>query len=65
MSCSKTWIDKIENSTDGTFHVPCGKGERSILSHVGSSETGLLENCKLLYRGSHSNKDADYHTEMN
>jgi len=31
----------------------------------GSREHGLLPGCMLLFRGEKSNKDADYHTEMN
>lgn len=65
MTCSKVWQDTAEDSTKDTFNVPSGKGERSILSHVGSGETGLLEGCMLLYRGAKANKSEDYHTEMN
>jgi len=65
MACSKVWQDFVGDSTKDTFDVPSGKGERSILSHVGSAENGLLDGCMLLYRGSKSNKDADYHSEMN
>lgn len=55
----------VVNSTKNTFNVPSGKDERSIISHVGSGETGLLDNCMLLYRGLKENKSDDYHTEMN
>lgn len=65
IACRKVWQDKVGNSTQGTFNVPSGKGERSILSHVASQETGLLNNCLLLFRGAKSNKSEDYHTEMN
>ena len=36
-----------------------------LLSHIGCAETGLLDGCMLLVRGSKSNKSADYHSEMN
>ena len=65
MSCPKVWKDIVGLSTDGCFMVPSGKGERSILSHIGCAETGLLDGCMLLFRGSKSNKNADYHSEMN
>ena len=53
------------HATDGTFAVPSGKWERSRLCHIGSADTRLLENCILQFRGSKSNKQADYHSEMN
>ena len=65
MTCSKVWKDIVKDSTDDTFTVPSGKGDRSILCHIGCAETGLLEECGLLFRGSKSNKSADCHTEMN
>ena len=39
----KAWKNTTGNTTDGCFTVPSGKGEQSILSHIGSPETGLLE----------------------
>ena len=65
MTCSKVWRNILDTTTDETFKVPSGKGDRNIVSHIGSAETGLLPNCLLLFRGSKSNKSADYHTEMN
>ena len=65
MTCTKVWKDCMGNSTDGVYNVPSGKGERSIISHIGCAETLLLDNCLLLFRDSKSNKDANYHTEMN
>lgn len=65
MVCSKAWMDTVEDSTLNTYNVPSGKGERSILSHLGSADTGLFDNCMLLYRGAKANKSEDYHTEMN
>ena len=65
MTCSKVWSDTMDKSTTDVFKVPSGKGERSILSHVGSSETGLLDVCMLLFRRSKANSSSDYHSEMN
>ena len=65
MTCTKVWRDSSEDKIDEVFTVPSGKGERSILSHVGCAETGLLNECMLLFRGAKSNKSSDYHTEMN
>ena len=65
MTTSKVWKDVIKKTTDDLITVPSGRGERSILCHVASAQTGLLDGCMLLYRGSKSNKSADYHSEMN
>ena len=65
MCSGKVWKDIAGKSTDGCFNVQSGKRERSILSHIGCAETGLLGQCMLLFRGSKSNKSAGYHTEMN
>ena len=65
MTCSKIWQYDIVHATDGTFMVPTGKRERSVLFHIGSPDTGLLDNCILLFRGSKSNMQADYHSETN
>lgn len=71
--CSKTWHRAKSGHLMGTSFegdksqckVPSGCGGHSIVCHLGSAETGLLENCLLLYRGVKSNKEADYHSEMN
>ena len=65
MTCSKAWKDIRENATKDVLHVPSGRGKRSILSHIGSPDSGLVNGCMLLFRGSKSNKSADHHTEMN
>ena len=65
MRCSKIWKFLKSDSADGLYTVTSGKGDRSIICHVGCAETGLLENCLLMFRGSKSNKSSDYHTEMN
>ena len=65
MTSSKAWKDIVGNSTDNVFNVPSGKGDRSILCHIGCAETGLLEDSMLLFRGSKSNKSSDYHSDMN
>ncbi len=65
LSYSKISKDIASSSTENTYNVPAGKGDRSIVCHIGSAETRLLEDCLLLFRGSKSNKSSDYHTEMN
>ena len=65
MTCSKFKQDIICNATDGTFIAPSSEGERSILFRIGYPDTGLLDNFILLFRGSKSNKQADYHSETN
>jgi hypothetical protein len=69
----ETWIFKNmtqsnvwqEEGGEIIYKVPSGSGDRAIVSHLGSSETGLLEGCLLLYNGTKSNQSADYHTEIN
>ena len=65
MACTKIWKDIAAEAMETDYKVPAGKGDRSIVCHVGSAESGLLENCLLLFRGSKSNQSSDYHTEMN
>ena len=65
MSCTKIWEEIVSSSTEDLYKVPAGKGARSIVCHLGCSETGLLSDCLLLLRRSKSNKSSDYHTEMN
>ena len=54
-----------QETTDDLITVPSERGERSILFHVASAQTGLSVGSMLLCRGSKSNKSADYHSEMN
>lgn len=65
MKSKKVWTDKTGNALVNQPKAPSGSGERSILAHVCSEETGLLENCMLLFRGKNSKNSDDYHTEMN
>ena len=65
MTSSKIWREPGNIESEKLFAVPSGKGERSILCHVGSKDVGLLKGCMLLFRGSKSSKSSDYHTEMN
>lgn len=65
MSSGKVWKDTSGECTDNVFNVTSGKVYRSILSHIANAETGRLDGCMLLYRGSKSNKSAYYHTEVN
>lgn len=50
---------------DFNYPTPSGKGDRSIISHIGSSTTGLLDGALLMHRGAKANKSSDCHTEMN
>ena len=69
----ETWIFKNMLKKKAWFRedlaayipAPSGKGQRSIISHVGSKKVGLLPDALLLYRGANSLKDSDYHSEMN
>ena len=63
MSPNRIWTYANNDVTD--YKVPSGKGERSIICHLGSAETGLLDGCLLMFRGSKSSQSSDYHTEMN
>nr|CAH7739220.1 unnamed protein product [Callosobruchus chinensis] len=66
---TKTWTDKaitssrqahIEGLSTG-LRAPSGKGQRLILTHIGS-DSGFLEGCILTFV---SKKGGDYHDEMN
>lgn len=61
MTLNNVWLD--ENGRGG-LKVPQGKGERSIICHIGG-ENGFVENAKLIFRGTKSKKISDYHSEMN
>ena len=50
--------------TKGPPQLPQGKGERSIVCHIGC-EHGFVEQARLINRGNKALKDSDYHTEMN
>ena len=70
LGCSKIWPAQKRGNTINralltvSIH-PSGRGERSIVFHIGCAETGLLEDCLLMFRGSKPNKSSDYHSEMN
>ncbi|XP_046677305.1 uncharacterized protein LOC124365374 [Homalodisca vitripennis] len=65
----ETWVNSghckkigwTDDSVEGTFPVPVGKGRRIIVLHAGSS-TGFIPNCALLFT---SKKTKEYHEEMN
>ena len=65
MSCSKVLKDFVADSIEEAYKVPAGKGYGSIVCHIGSAETGVLNNFLLIFRGSKSNNPFDYHSEMN
>jgi len=68
----ETWVNKnmtpanvwLDEDGHGGLKVPQGKGERSIICHVGGRD-GFVPGAKLIFRGSKALKDSDYHTEMN
>jgi transposase len=68
----ETWVNKnmapegfwYDEEGAGGYQVPPGKGERSIVVHVGSS-SGFIPGAALIFRGAKSKKTDDYHTEMN
>lgn len=65
----KVWRDTTINSSKQAFlsglstglKAPSGKGERLIITHIGSN-TGFLQEGLLLFK---SNKNKDYHKDMN
>ncbi|TMW55725.1 hypothetical protein Poli38472_010607 [Pythium oligandrum] len=68
----ETWVNKnmtpanmwLDDEGQGGRAVPQGKGERSIVCHIGGRD-GFVDGAKLIFRGSKALKDSDYHTEMN
>lgn len=44
--------------------LPASRGQRFVILHCGSSETGFLPECDLVFQ-SKSNDGRDYHSEMN
>ena len=54
MTCAKVWKDIFGDATTDTYQIPIRKGESSILCHIGCTETGLLDQSLLLFRGSKS-----------
>lgn len=68
----ETWINKnmtplkawMDQNAKGGPSLPPGKGDRSIICHVGN-EDGFLEQAKLIYRGKKALKESDYHSDMN
>ena len=65
MAQRKIWKPKdVVNSSEVDYRVPSGNGDRSIISHIGSAETGLLQDCLLMFHG-RKQVASDYHKEMN
>ena len=62
---AKVWKNIVDDATAGAYQFPAGKGELSILCHLGCAETVLLDRSLLLFRGSKSKKSEDYHSKMN
>ena len=44
MSWSKVWKVFVADSIEETYRVPVGKGHGSIVCHIGSAGTGVLNN---------------------
>ena len=61
MAPKNIWLD---NNDDIIHKFPSGKGERTIICHLGSAEIGLLRGFLLHFGESKSSKSANYHTEM-
>ena len=65
MAQSKVWqTAHVASERDVDYRVPSSRRTRSIVYHLGSKETGLLEGCLLLFTGQKSS-DPDYNSEMN
>jgi len=60
MTPSRTWNDR---SLRTRLNVPSGKGARIIVAHVGSRDSGLVQDAGLVFLG--KKKTGDYHGEMN
>jgi len=60
MSVYRSWSD---GNLRSRFDQPSGKGVRIIIAHVGSRETGLLQDAGISFVGKKST--GDYHREMN
>jgi transposase len=60
MGPGKMWVDESKN---GGFKVTSGKGTRLIVSHLGSTKRGFVDEAELMYTG--KAKTDDYHENMN
>ena len=60
MSVYRSWSD---GNLRSRFDQPSGKGVRIIIAHVGSRETGLLQDAGISFVGKKST--GNYHKEMN
>lgn len=58
---SKIWM---REKVDVECRAPSGAGMRSIISHAGSSKSGLLDGGLLMHRGSASSKSSGCRSEM-
>lgn len=65
MAASRVWRGKSLNDPyDVDYKVSLGSEDKSIVSHLGYSETGVLPGCLLLFTG-RKREDPNYHSEMN
>jgi len=60
MTLPNVWLDDEGN---GGFPVPSGKGQRLIVSHVGSSKSGFLRPAQFIFNENNTNDD--YHGNFN
>ena len=65
MNWTKIWKGMAIDAMESEYRVTSGKGHRSLLHRLGNTESGLLENGLLFFRGSKSIKFSDYRTEFN
>ena len=61
MKPMKAWLGE---NRDGGLKITQGKGERSIVCHIGVQK-GFVKPACLVFCGRKSLKDSDYHTEIN
>jgi len=65
MAQNRIWQPSVVKCADDVdYRVPSDSGDRSIVCHLGSAETGLLEDCLLMFTG-RKRANPDYHSEMN
>jgi hypothetical protein len=62
MSTKMQWQSE---TGEGSYASPQGKGERIIISDLGSSRVGFLPGAELIFLGRASTINQDYHGEMN
>lgn len=64
ISTNWLWQPSVHDDMGVEYQVPSGSGDRSIISHLGSRQSGLLGGELLLFT-CRKRADPDFHTEMN